>query len=697
MPDLDNAILAQTPVNDTAEAASAAPTPLVTDSTAYAAVASPAVARAPKARAKLGAVRAALGAEGPFAAQIPGYQPRESQLQMAEAVERTLQNKSMLLVEAGTGTGKTYAYLVPALLSGKKTLVSTGTRNLQDQLFHRDLPTVRKLLGQPISTALLKGRSNYLCPYRLQQHLDDGEFESRQIISDLQLVAAWANKTQLGDIAELIDIPEDAMVWPLVTSTADNCLGQACPKLEDCPLMKARQKAVEADIIVVNHHLFFADKALKDRGFGELLPPVDAVIFDEAHQLPEVAAMFFGQNLSSRQILDLLQDALREVLAAGGDLRAMNDIAQTLELRLQDFRLLLGADSRKAVWSEISQESGLPAAITAVQLSMSALNDALELYKDKSKGLESCHRRGEDLAELFIELTGDTPANQVHWFETFRKGFVLQWTPLEVSKPFRDLLDSEPVAWVMTSATLAVREDFKHISRQLGLPESIETLLLPSPFAYEQQAIFYAPRGLPDPGSPAYSRAVLEAALPVLNASKGRAFFLFTSHRALKEAAEWLPRQSELNFLVQGTQPKAELLRRFSTTENTVLLATGAFWEGVDVRGRALSLVIIDKLPFASPGDPVIAARLDAYKAGGRNPFTAYQLPAAIIAMKQGAGRLIRDERDTGVLMVCDPRLVGRPYGQLFVQSLPPMRRTRSLDEVESFFRFLDDLEPESA
>ena len=646
---------------------------------------------------RAGRVRQALGPDGPFAERIPGYQPREPQLRMAEAVEQALAEKSLLLVEAGTGTGKTYAYLVPAILSGKKAIVSTGTRNLQDQLFHRDLPKVRELLGKPVRTALLKGRSNYLCPYRLQQHLDEGELDSKQTVHDLQRVAAWAGKTRLGDIAELIDIAEDSMVWPLVTSTADNCLGQECPRLDDCPLMKAREAAAEADLIVVNHHLFFADKALKDRGFGDLLPEVDAVIFDEAHQLPETAAMFFGRSLSSRQIHDLLQDSLREVLAAGGDLRGMNDLVQHVETRLAHFRLLMGEEARKGVWAEICDQPELPAAIEAVKLAMAAVTDALAPLKDKSKGLESCHRRAEDLAEAFTELTGDTPDNQVHWFETFRKGFILQWTPLEVSGPFRELLDREPTAWVLTSATLAVREDFRHISAQLGLPDDVQTLQLPSPFAYEQQALFYVPRGLPDPGSFEYTRATLEAAVPVLRASKGRAFFLFTSHRALKEAAEWLPKQLDFTFLVQGTQPKAELLRRFASTPGCVLLATGAFWEGVDVRGQALSLVIIDKLPFASPGEPVVAARLDAFKARGRNPFTAYQLPAAIIAMKQGAGRLIRDVLDTGVLMVCDPRLVGRPYGQLFVQSLPPMRRTRDLDAVRDFFHFINTLEPESA
>lgn len=639
-------------------------------------------------------VRYALGPEGPFAEKVPGYQPRAPQVAMALAVEQALKAKSQLLVEAGTGTGKTFAYLVPAVLSGQKTLVSTGTRNLQDQLFHRDLPQVRALLAKPIRTALLKGRSNYLCPYRLDQHIAEGELESKQVVHDLQRVAAWAGKTQLGDIAELIDIAEDSMVWPLVTSTADNCLGQECPKIDDCPLMRARESAAEADIIVVNHHLFFADKALKDRGFGELLPAVDAVIFDEAHQLPETAAMFFGQSLSSRQINDLLADTLREILAAGGDLRGANDLVSTIETRLAQFRLLLGEDSRKGIWADVCEQADMPAAIAAVNLGLSALLDSLAALKDRSKGLDSCHRRAEELGKAFEELTGTTPDNQVHWFETFRKGFVLQWTPLEVSQPFRALIDQEPMAWVFTSATLAVREDFRHIRQQLGLSDGIEAIQLPSPFAYEQQALFYVPRGLPDPGAMDYTRGVLQAAVPVLKASQGRAFFLFTSHRALKEAAEWLPKQLDFTFLVQGTQPKAELLRRFASTEQCVLLATGAFWEGVDVRGQALSLVIIDKLPFASPADPVMAARLDAYKSRGQNPFVAYQLPSAIIAMKQGAGRLIRDVLDTGVLMVCDPRLVGRPYGQLFLQSLPPMRRTREATVVAEFFEFINALEP---
>jgi len=628
---------------------------------------------------------------GRLAQHIPGFRSREAQLAMSDAVASALSEHRILMVEAGTGTGKTFAYLAPALMSGEKVIVSTGTRNLQDQLFHRDLPTVLGALGLSVRTALLKGRANYLCPYRLQIHLEDGRFPNKQTVHELQRVSEWAHQTTSGDIAELVDLPEDASVWPLVTSTADNCLGQECPLLEECPLAKARKKASEADLVVVNHHLFFADIAIKEGGFGELLPDATAVIFDEAHQLPEVASMFFGESISARQLLDLAQDAVGEMLQTAGEMRSILDASTQLENRVADMRILFGEDSRKGVWSDLAPLEKMPPAIEAVKLALAHLSNCLGAASSRSKGLENCHRRAEDLSNDFAKLTGATPPDQVHWFETFKKGFVIQWTPLDIAKPFRDMVAGRKSSWVFTSATLAVNEDFKHFSSQLGLND-LESLQLPSPFAYEQQALFYVPRGLPDTSDPAYTHAVLEAALPVLIASHGRAFVLFTSHRALKEAAEWLRGRLEYPLLIQGTMAKGELLKRFREHGNAILLGTGSFWEGVDVRGEALSCVIIDKLPFASPGEPVIAARIDAYKARGRNPFISYQLPGAIIAMKQGAGRLIRDETDTGVLMICDPRLVARPYGKLFLQSLPPMRRTRSLGEVQEFFTLIDSI-----
>lgn len=640
--------------------------------------------------------RDVLGEQGRLAQHIPGFRARESQLAMSDAVAEALRERRILMVEAGTGTGKTFAYLAPALLSGEKVIVSTGTRNLQDQLFHRDLPTILKALGVSVRTALLKGRANYLCPYRLQIHLEDGRLESKQTVHELQRVAEWAHHTQSGDIAELADLPEDASVWPLVTSTADNCLGQDCPMIDECPLVRARQKAAEAELVVVNHHLFFADIAIKEEGFGELLPDATAVIFDEAHQLPEVASMFFGDSISARQLLDLAQDSVSEMLQTAGEMRSILDAATQLEHRVADMRLAMGEDMRKGTWSELSTREALPGAIDAVKKALGELSNQLNAASGRSKGLENCHRRAEELGTAFDKLTGPTPADQVHWFETFKKGFVIQWTPLDVAKPFRDVVGSRKSAWIFTSATLAIHEDFRHFSAQLGLND-LESLQLPSPFAYEKQALFYVPRGLPDTSDPRYTQAVLEASLPVLQASHGRAFVLFTSHRALKEATEWLRGRIEYPILVQGSMAKAELLRRFREHGNAVLLGTGSFWEGVDVRGEALSCVIIDKLPFASPGEPVVAARIDAYKARGRNAFFSFQLPGAIIAMKQGAGRLIRDESDTGVLMVCDPRLVGRPYGQLFLQSLPPMRRTRSLAEVRDFFALLDSMKAHSS
>lgn len=636
-----------------------------------------------------------LGASGKLAQHIAGFKPREAQLTMSDAVAKALSRKSILLVEAGTGTGKTYAYLAPALLSGEKVIVSTGTRNLQDQLFHRDLPTILKGLEIFPRTALLKGRANYLCPYRLQVHLEDGRFSSKETVRELQKVKEWAHQTLSGDLTELADLPEDASVWPLVTSTADNCLGQDCPLYDECPLMRARQKASEADLVVVNHHLFFADQALKEEGFGELLPQASAVIFDEAHQLPDVASLFFGESLSSRQLLDLAQDSVSEMLQSAGEMRSILDAATQLENRVADMRLAFGEDIRKDNWAAVKDLPAMPPAIEALQTALAHLQSCLEAASVRSKGLESCHRRSTDLLELFLKMVKEAPANQVAWFETFKKGFVLQWTPLDVAQPFRDMVNGHSSAWVFTSATLAVHNDFNHFSRQLGLNEP-DSLQLASPFAYEKQALFYVPRGLPDTGNPQYTQAVLEASLPVLQASRGRAFVLFTSHRALKEAAEWFRQRLDYPLLVQGSMSKGELLRRFREHGNAVLLGTGSFWEGVDVRGEALSCVIIDKLPFASPGEPVVAARIDALKAQKRNPFMSYQIPDAIIAMKQGAGRLIRDEEDTGVLMVCDPRLVGRPYGKLFLQSLPPMRRTRSLDEVRDFFALLDSITHET-
>jgi ATP-dependent DNA helicase DinG len=630
-----------------------------------------------------------LGPDGPFRRVIDGFAARDVQQQMAEAVEEAIDDDARLVVEAGTGTGKTFAYLVPALRSGRKVIVSTGTRSLQDQLFHRDIPRVLTALGSNTKVALLKGRSNYLCPYRLQASLDDGRFASKEIVHDLQEVARWAATTRDGDIAELTRIPEGAGVWPFVTSSADNCLGADCPMLEECPVVRARKKAQEADLVVVNHHLLFADAALKDNGFGEILPSANAIVLDEAHQVGEVASQFFGKQLSSRQIAELARDAVVEGGRNAADQRALFDAANAVEKGMLDLRLALGDGSRRAAWAEICNDDDVVAAIDDLAGALDELESELGIAAARSPGLAKVHERAEALAVSFGTLTTQAPADQVHWFETFQRAFLIRMTPLTVAEPFKALVYGKPAAWIFTSATLAVGERFEHLVEELGLADA-RTLKLASPFDFSRQAVLYVPDGLPDPSSMDYTRAVVAAAIPALEASRGRAFLLFTSHRALQEAARLLEGRLPYPLYVQGSAGRNELLDAFRKHGNAILLGTGSFWEGIDVRGEALSLVVIDKLPFASPGDPLLQARMDALKRQGRNAFTEYQIPQAVITLKQGAGRLIRDVTDTGVLMLCDPRLLSKSYGKLFLDSLPSMRRTRRLDVVQNFFSALN-------
>ncbi|MBI2381038.1 MAG: ATP-dependent DNA helicase [Gammaproteobacteria bacterium] len=604
---------------------------------------------------------------------------------MADAVEETIGGKSRLVVEAGTGTGKTYAYLVPALLSNQRVIVSTGTKALQDQLFARDLPAVLKVLNRSTKTALLKGRSNYLCRYRLEQAQTDGRFSSRDMVRDLALVRRWAQGTKSGDTAELSTIPEDAPIWPYVTSTADNCLGAECPFYEDCHVVQARRAALDAELLVVNHHLFFADLALKEEGFGELLPGAGAVIFDEAHQLAEIASLFFGEALSTRQLLELARDADIEFRTQAKDMAELGKAAEKLSYSAQDLRLAFGDELRREPWAAVRRRAEVAKAVGEVNTALVWLSECLEVAAPRAKGLEACFARAMLLKSQFARMTGDSPADQVHWFEVHARSLSLHFTPLSVAQPFAEALERQETAWVFTSATLATGTSFEHFQEALGLNAS-ETLRLDSPFDYARQSLLYVPRGLPDTKSMGYTEAVVEAALPVLRASGGRAFFLFTSHRALQKAAELLEGVLPYPLLVQGRQTKGEILRSFRELGNAILLGTGSFWEGVDVRGEALSLVIIDKLPFAVPDDPVTRARSQLARREGRDPFDVFQLPEAVIALKQGAGRLIRDVADTGVLMLCDPRLVAREYGAVFLQSLPPMPRTRSLARVEAFF-----------
>ena len=629
-----------------------------------------------------------LDAGGPFARLLDGFAPRRQQQEMATAIATVLDEGSLLVSEAGTGTGKTFAYLVPALLSGKKVVVSTGTRHLQDQLYHRDLPLVREALDVPVRAALLKGRANYLCRYRLQQSLAAGRFRSREQAAEATAIRDWAGRTRSGDVAEMTGIAEESRIWPLVTSTTDNCLGQECPDYADCFLVRARRQAQSVDLLVVNHHLLFADMALRDSGFGELLPDAEAWIIDEAHQVPEIAGRFFGDTLSGFQLLGLARDTVAAQLDEAPDSTGLRDLAAGLEKGVADLRLALGRGEVRAAWSSLFHRGEATAALDVLHDALSALQAGAEAEAGRGKGLESCARRAADGLALLEQLSEEVDG-AVRWVQTTTRGFVLNRTPLDVAVPLREQMMRYPGAWVFTSATLAVGDSFTHYTERLGLDEA-ETRRWESPFDFANQALLYVPRGMPEPRDPDFGARVLDVALSLIEASGGRCFLLFTSHRALREAAEVLADRLAYPLLVQGEAPRAELLERFRSLGNAVLLGTSSFWEGVDVRGEALSCVVIDKLPFAAPDDPVLQARGDALRAAGGNPFIELHLPNAVIALKQGVGRLIRDVDDHGVLAICDPRLFGKSYGRRFLSSLPPMPVTRDADEALAFFGEVD-------
>lgn len=626
----------------------------------------------------------AFASEGALAEAIDGFKRRPQQLEMAQAIHDAIERTAVLVAEAGTGTGKTFAYLVPALLAGGKVIVSTGTKTLQDQLFDRDLPAVRKALAAGASAALLKGRSNYVCLYRLRRSAAAG-VASREEASQLRRIERFAAGSATGDRADLADVPEDAPIWAHATSTRDNCLGQGCPDYGDCFVMRARRNALAADVVVINHHLFFADVVLRDEGISELLPACNTVIFDEAHQLPETARLFFGETVSSTQLVEIARDARAELRAAGGASPELEALANRMEKAARDLRLALGDTASRLSWSQALHLPGFDDSLEVLQRCLRQFQEPLEAQAERSEGLAACARRAATARAAVARMRETEATEEVRWVEVFAHGVRLHVTPLSSAELFSRQMADHPRAWIFTSATLAMGEEFGHFTRELGLGAA-QTRRWASPFDFPNQALLYLPKGLPaDPNDAAFTDAVVDAALPVIEASGGRAFLLFTTLRALRKAHERLRGALRYPLLVQGTGSRSELLARFRSLGNAVLLGSQSFWEGVDVRGEALSVVVIDKLPFAPPDDPVLAARIEAIRAREGNPFTELQLPQAVLQLKQGAGRLIRDETDRGVLMLCDPRLVSKAYGRQILKSLPPMKPTRSLAEVAQF------------
>jgi len=626
-----------------------------------------------------------FGPAGPLARHLPPFTPCKAQMRMAGAVAAALEARRPLLVEAGTGTGKTFAYLVPALFAGLRVLVSTGTRTLQDQLYSKDVPLVAGAIGTPAKVALLKGRSNYLCTYRLKREAAQGALEGVAVRDPLMArIESWALVTRTGDLAEVAGFNENHALWPKVTSTRDNCLGTRCSEFADCHVVAARREAQAADLVIVNHHLLLADLALKEDGFGDLLGTADAVILDEAHQLPDLATQFFGVQVSSRQIDNALVEGRAALLRAGGSLADIGTAARAVEAAIS------------AVLAAIASRADLESASLAV---VSALRDYATTLSDASRepAVEQVATRAVELAAALERVALCTDDEGARTSESNGRSFTLGLLPFDISERFRGLVESRPAAWVFTSATLSVAtsskgEDFSHFASRLGLADA-EALRIPSPFDYESQALLYLPAGMPEPTAPNYVDAVISACVPLLEASGGGAFILFTSHRALSQGAALLRARWDgaalVPILVQGEGPREKLLRDFREHGNAVLLGTASFWEGVDVKGEALRLVVIEKLPFASPDDPLTKARIAHLQRRGENAFRDYQLPEAVLALKQGVGRLIRSETDRGMIVIADPRLLSKGYGRTFRASLPEMPVTQDRDEALRFLRKL--------
>ena len=627
--------------------------------------------------------------DGPLASVLSDYQVRQQQLDLSVAIEQALLSKTALIAEAGTGTGKTFAYLVPAIQSRQKVIISTGTKNLQEQLFKRDLPLVKQLINKQKDTALLKGRSNYLCLHRIKLNETSQRGIDQETVLEFKMVQKWSSGTKSGDMSDLKGLKEDARVLPMVTSTIDNCLGKDCSYYDDCFLVKARQKAMQADVVIVNHHLFFADLALKEQGFGELIPAADAIIFDEAHLVPDIASEYFGENFSTRQLNDQLKDLVKLQKVSLKDANQLSEFAEKCQYTVSDLRMQFAHDSERGNWLAAMKREPVAEQINLLLNYLGNLLEVGKIHDGRDKDLDALLEKINTSTERLRLFTFSDHKEVSLWFETTKYHLTLHLTPLSIAKQFNKVMNEREASWVFTSATLAIDGEFTHFQKLMGLQDA-QSVCYDSPFDYQKQAMLCVPRYLPEPSSKNIKQALVDTAIALITAAKGRSFILFTSHYMMREVSGLVKEQIDNPVYVQGERSKAAILEDYLANSKSALFATGAFWEGVDVKGDDLLCVMIDKLPFASPDDPLLKARLDDCQKQGGSPFFDIQIPQAVIALKQGAGRLIRDFEDRGVLVICDNRLVTKPYASTFLASLPNMRKTRDLEKVQAFLSSIE-------
>lgn len=627
--------------------------------------------------------------KGELSQSIKDYRLRQEQIDISVLIDEAITNKKKLIIEAGTGIGKTFAYLVPAFLSGGKIIISTATKNLQDQLFTKDIPMIRDALNVPVTLAMLKGRSNYLCHLRLENAMIEGAFVTKEDVTYLHLINQHAKYSKDGDRSELDTIPESSSIWPQVTSTKENCLGQDCSFYKECFVMNARKKALTADVTIVNHHLFFADLNMKEEGISELLPKATTVIFDEAHQIPDIASIFFGKNVSTTHISQIVQDGYQIYLKHMKDVSDFETILNDLEKANKDFRLVFPRESNRYPYQKISTFSRFDPAYENLIEKLEILIQLLDHHKGRDTEIEKYFDSSNEILSNFDSWLDDKDNNSIKWVEIYSQSVQLNNTPLSIADMFAKHINNELTSWIFTSATLAVKNNFDHFKSQLGLIDA-DSVSKESPFNYTEKALLYVPKLMPDVNHENFNFAVVTQIYPLIKASKGRAFILCTTLKSMREIFTLLQDKIETDHLdypiyLQGDGSRNHLLNKFREHGHAVLIGSLSFWEGVDVKGDALSLVVIDKLPFFSPEDPVLAARIDKINKSGKNAFMEYQLPNAVITLKQGAGRLIRDEFDKGVLVICDTRIIEKAYGKRMWQSLPPFARSRDELEVIQF------------